>query len=86
MSFFRMMRHDIIKRAYPGIESDTITAIEHDWMETFVLLPHRTISGRWVWLRKIYCRRVWRYTGFVDEPFTEYGDVFDILADEDSYT
>jgi hypothetical protein len=27
----------------------------------------------------IYHRRVWRYTGFISEPFSEYGDVFDVL-------
>ena len=56
-----------------------LTSIEIGWYESFVFLPHRTISGRWVWWEKIYKRRVWRCTGFVDEPFTEYGDLFDLL-------
>ena len=58
----------------------TVTAVEHDWVRTFVFLPHRTVSGRWVWLKKIYIRRVWVYTGFIDEPETQYGDIFDVLA------
>ena len=58
-----------------------ITAVEHDWVETFVLLPHRTINNRWVWLKKVYCRRVWVYTGFVDEPETQYAELFEVLAE-----
>lgn len=58
----------------------TVTAVEHDWVPTFVFLPHRTVSGRWVWLKKVYIRRVWVYTGFVDEPETQYGDIFDVLT------
>lgn len=56
-----------------------VTAVEHDWVPTFVFLPRRTVGGRWVWLKKIYCRRVWVYNGFIDEPDTQYGDIFDIL-------
>ena len=57
-----------------------IVAIEHNWVKTFAVLPHRTISNRWVWLKKCYVRRVWIYTGFADEPDTQYADLFDILA------
>lgn len=57
-----------------------VVAIEHDWVETFVLLPHRTIGKRWVWFKKVYVRRVWVYTGFADEPDTQYGELFEILA------
>ena len=56
-----------------------VVAIEHDWVPTFAILPHRTISNRWIWWKKIYVRRVWVYTGFVDEPETQYGELFDIL-------
>lgn len=53
--------------------------IEKPWTEIFAWFPRRTITGRWVWMRKLYQRRVWRYTGFVSEPFTEYADIFDLL-------
>lgn len=57
----------------------SVTAIEHGWVKTFVFLPRKTVSNRWVWLKKVYMRRVWVYTGFVDEPFTQYGDILDVL-------
>lgn len=66
---------------YKNLEEGTIVATEHDWIATFVLLPHRTINNKWVWLRKIYVRRVWVYTGFIDEPETQYAELFDILKD-----
>jgi len=56
-----------------------VVAIEHDWVKTFALLPHRTIGKRWVWLKRVYVRRVWVYTGFIDEPETQYAEFFDIL-------
>lgn len=59
-----------------------ITAVEHDWTPTFVFLPHRTIAKRWVWLKRIYIRRVWVYTGFIDEPETQYAELIDILAEK----
>ncbi len=63
------------------INAGDVVAIEHDWVKTFALLPHKTISGRWVWLKHIYIRRVWIYNGFVDEPDTQYGDLFEILKE-----
>lgn len=58
-----------------------ITGIEHDWVKTFVLLPHKTIMGKYVWLKHVYVRRVWIYTGFIDEPETQYAELFDILME-----
>jgi hypothetical protein len=63
----------------PNIELGDVVSVEHDWVKTFALLPHRTVGGRWVWLKSVYVRRVWVYTGFVDEPETQYGDLFDVL-------
>lgn len=56
-----------------------VVAIEHDWVKAFALLPHKTISNHWIWLDIVYVRRVWIYTGFVDEPYTQYAELFDIL-------
>ena len=79
MSFDRIFRHNFLKmHVHP--EVGDVTAVEHDWVKTFVLLPHRTIGQRWVWLKKVYCRRVWVYTGFVDEPETQYATLFEVLA------
>jgi hypothetical protein len=58
---------------------DEVMAIEHDWVKTFVLLPHRTIGKRWVWLKWVYVRRVWVHRVFIDEPETQYADLFEIL-------
>jgi len=79
MSFYRMFRHNMLMDNDPTIETGDIVAVEHGWAKTFALLPHRTIGGRWVWFQTVYCRRVWVYTGFVDEPETQYGTVFDML-------
>jgi hypothetical protein len=76
-----MIRHNFLQTAFLNIHDGDITAVEHGWVETFVLLPHRTINRRWVWFKKVYCRRVWIYTGFVDEPFTQYAELFDVLGD-----
>ena len=66
---------------YRPIEVGDVVAVEHDWVRSFALLPHRTIGRRWVWLQPVYVRRVWIYTGFVDEPETQYANLFDILGD-----
>lgn len=59
--------------------SELTISIEIDWHESFALLPHKTISNKWVWMQQIYKRRVWRCTGLTDEPFTEYAELFDVL-------
>jgi hypothetical protein len=64
---------------------DPIIDIEVNWYPSFALLPHRTINGRWIWLRRCFKRRVWRGSdvSFHIEPFTEYADtLFDILAED----
>lgn len=78
---WQLARNRMIRTQYHDIEPGDVVSIEHNWAKTFVFLPHRTISGKWVWLCRVYCRRVWVYTGFVDEPETQYGDLFDILRD-----
>lgn len=53
------------------------------WREVFAYLPVQTISGKYVWLRKIYKRRYWAVWGqsFHMEPQVEYGELFDVLID-----
>lgn len=76
---WQLERHHMIMDNMPNVETGDVVAVEHDWVRTFALLPHRTVGGRWVWLKSVYVRRVWVYTGFVDEPETQYGDLFDVL-------
>jgi len=66
----------------PDTEVGRIVTVQIDWWPSFAIFPHRTITGQWIWLSKCYKRIVWRYTGFVDEPFTEYGTMFEILAEK----
>jgi hypothetical protein len=60
----------------------TIVTVETDWQQMFALLPRRTISNNWVWMRQIFWRRVWKSNGFPPEPYIEYADIFDVLAAE----
>lgn len=64
------------ERIYDGVDS-------YPWRETFAFLPVKTITGKYVWLRKVYKRKfwiVWGQTGFHMEPEVEYGDLFDVLV------
>lgn len=76
---WQLCRHRMLQHRYGTLQRGDVVAVEHDWIETFAVLPHRTISNKWVWFKKVYVRRVWVYTGFVDEPETQYGDMFDIM-------
>jgi hypothetical protein len=53
----------------------------YPWRETFVIFPKKTITGKRVWWRKIYKRRVWVVwgTGFHMEPAVQYATLFDLL-------
>jgi hypothetical protein len=56
-----------------------LISVQINWWPSWAVFPHRSVSGNWIW-GKCYKRVVWRYTGFSDEPFTEYGNAFDILV------
>lgn len=72
-------RHELLKFSNPDVNTGDVTAVEHGWVRSFAILPHRTVSGGWIW-GPAYCRRVWVYTGFVDEPETQWGNFFDVLS------
>ncbi len=57
----------------------------YPWMETFVLLPKKTITGRRGWWGKVYRRKVWVVwgTGFHMEPEVQYATLFEILDNGD---
>ena len=57
----------------------------YPWREVYAWWPVKTISGKTVWRRKIYKRKVWVVwgTGFHMEPETQYAELFEILKDGD---
>ena len=57
----------------------------YPWREAYAWWPVKTISGKTVWRRKIYKRKVWIVwgTGFHMEPETQYAEFFEILKDGD---
>lgn len=58
-----------------------VVAVKISWRKSFALIPHRTLSGRWIWLQDIYKRQVWVDTGFSVETETQYGDLFDVMKE-----
>ena len=65
---------EIIERIFDGPDCYT-------WREVFAYLPVKTVTGRYIWLRKIYKQRYWAVwgTGFHMEPEVEYAELVDIL-------
>lgn len=65
----------VTDRIYDGADS-------YPWREVFAYWPVKTISGKYVWLRKIYKRRFWAIwgNGFHMEPEVEYGTLFDVMV------
>lgn len=55
----------------------------YPWREVFAYWPVTTLSGKRVWWKKIWKRRVWiAYgSGFHMEPAIQYGTAFDMLND-----
>lgn len=64
----------ITERIYDGCDS-------YPWRQVFAIWPVKTISGKYVWLRKVYKRKFWAVwsNGFHMEPEVEYAELFDIL-------
>ena len=56
----------------------------YPWREVYAWWPRRTISGRRVWLEKIFKRKIWVIwgTGFHMEPEVEYATLFDLLSQQ----
>ena len=54
----------------------------YPWMETFVMWPRETITGKRLFWEKAYKRKVWVVwgTGFHMEPEVQYADLFEILS------
>lgn len=71
---WQFKRMEITERIFNGPDCYT-------WRQSFAWLPVKTISGKYVWLRRIYKQHSWVIwgTGFHMEPETEYAELFDIL-------
>lgn len=56
----------------------------YSWREVFAWLPKKTVSGKIVWMKRIYKQRFWAVwgSGFHMEPETEYAELFDILKED----
>jgi hypothetical protein len=78
MAIWWLERHHRLKTQFADIKIGDVVHVDQDWHPVFLIVPRRGVSRRWIWGRQ-YRRRVWIYTGFVDEPDTQYGTLFDIL-------
>ena len=58
----------------------------YPWHEVYAWLPVKTISGKYVWGKKLFKRKVWVVwgTGFHMEPVVEYATLFEIINDTDT--
>ena len=56
----------------------------YTWRPVFAFTPVKTISGKHVWLRRVYKQRFWAVwgQGFHMEPHVEYAELFEILSDQ----
>lgn len=57
----------------------------YPWTECYAWLPVRTVTGRYVWGKKLYKRKVWIMygdNGFHMEPEVEYATAFDLIKED----
>ena len=54
----------------------------YPWHEVFAWRPVKTVTGKRVWMEKIYKRRVWVVwgTGFHMEPENQYATLIEMLS------
>ena len=57
----------------------------YPWREVYAWLPVRTVSGKLVWQRKVFKRKVWVVwgTGFHMEPVVQYATAFDLINNDE---
>ena len=60
----------------------------YPWHEVFIYWPVKTITGKRLFWTKAFKRKVWVVwgTGFHMEPETQYGTIFDVIADAQNAT
>ena len=56
----------------------------YPWMETFIIWPRTSITGKKLFWTKAYRRKVWIVwgTGFHMEPTVQYATLFELLAND----
>lgn len=56
----------------------------YPWHEVFAIWPVKTITGKRIWWKKVFKRRVWVVwgTGFHMEPETQYATILDLIQTE----
>ena len=57
----------------------------YKWRESFSWLPVKTISGKHVWGKRVFKRKVWLVwgTSFHMEPEVQYATAFDLIQQAD---
>lgn len=55
--------------------------VRSGWKPAFAVLPHKTVTGKWIWLCHCFYRDVMVYDGmFIDEPDVQWAhDWIEIL-------
>lgn len=55
----------------------------YPWREVYAWWPVKTITGKLVWRKKVFKRKVWLVwgTGFHMEPEIQYATAFDLIED-----
>jgi hypothetical protein len=68
----------ITQRIYDGCDC-------YPWIKTFAFWPVKTITGKYIWLKKVYKRKLWVVwgQGFHMEPFVEYATILEMLGHND---
>lgn len=56
--------------------------VDTPWAKTFVVVPRRTVSRKWIW-GNCYYRKVYVTYGIGFEPEHEYGNMFDVIQNTD---
>ena len=55
--------------------------VRSKWKPAFAVLPHRTITGKWIWMQRCFYRDVMVYDGnWIDEPDVQWArDALEII-------
>jgi hypothetical protein len=55
----------------------------YPWTKCFVLLPRKSVTGKILFFKWAFRRRVWWAGGLHMEPEVQYADIFEILTLDD---
>ena len=58
----------------------------YPWHEVYAWLPVKTITGKYVWGKKVFKRKVWLVWGssFHMEPEVQYATAFDLINEAET--